>query len=217
MSGGTGKHNLNKLLHGSTITLSGTEGTATANRAVILDANSAVDAVKTASLSIGASGSEVALTATPAEINRSADTSGRVVTSTATVLALTVTEHGERIVLINSNSTVANTFTLPVATGSGVKMTLVNNIAQTQGTVVVSANGTTDVLSGIAYNFGSTEETAMSFVTSATSDKISLNLTTTGGGVGQDRVEAQDVAANTWNVVVHQVGSGALATPFSAT
>jgi len=212
MSGGKGKHNINTLLHGSHVTLTGDEGTAVASRALIVGASKEIDTLDITSPKFGGT----AISASAAEIDRVADTSTRVVTSTATALSLTVTEHAERIVLINTNSTVANTFTLPVATGSGVKVTLVNNIAQTQGTVVVAANGT-DVLSGVAYNFGSTEETAMSFVTSATSDKITLNLTTTGGGVGQDRVEAQDVSANTWNVVVHQVGSGALATPFAAT
>jgi len=49
--------------------LGATAGTATASKAIILDANAAVDAINTATLSIGASGSEVALTATPAEIN----------------------------------------------------------------------------------------------------------------------------------------------------
>ena len=212
MSGGKGKHNINTLLHGSHVTLTGDEGTAVASRALIVGASKEIDTLDITSPKFGGT----AISASAAEIDRVADTSTRVVTSTATALSLTVTEHAERIVLINTNSTVANTFTLPVATGSGVKVTLVNNIAQTQGTVVVAANGT-DVLSGVAYNFGSIEETAMSFVTSATSDKITLNLTTTGGGVGQDRVEAQDVSANTWNVVVHQVGSGALATPFAAT
>lgn len=69
MSGGHGQHNFNIVAHGTKVTLSGTEGTATANRAVILDANSAIDAVNTATLSIGTSGSETAITATGAELN----------------------------------------------------------------------------------------------------------------------------------------------------
>lgn len=46
-----------------------TAGTATASKAVILDANKAVDVVRTASLRIGASGSETAVTASGAELN----------------------------------------------------------------------------------------------------------------------------------------------------
>jgi len=209
---GFGKHNINSLLVGSKVTLTGNEGTAVASRALIVGASKEIDTLDITSPKFGGT----AISATAAEIDRAADISTRVVTTTATVLALTVTEHAERIVLVNSNSTVANTLTLPVGAGTGAKITIVNNIAQTQGTVVVAANGT-DVISGNAYNFGTTEETAQAFRTSATSDKISLNLTTTGGGVGGDTIVATDVAANTWSVDVHVMGSGALATPFSAT
>lgn len=156
------------------------------------------------------------ITATAAEINRATDISARVVTTTATALSLTVTEHAERVVLINSNSTVANTFTLPAATGTGAKITLINNITQTQGTVVIAAPGTTNVVSGVAYGFGTTAAGAEAFVTSATSDKITFNLTTTGG-LGGDRVEAIDTGTGVWTVLVHFTGSGTIATPFAAT
>lgn len=155
-------------------------------------------------------------TATAAEMTRSCDISARIVTTTATALSLTVTQHAERVVLVNTNSTVANTFTLPLATGTGAKITLINNIAQTQGTVVIAANGTTNTLSGVAYVYGTTAAGAEAFVTSATSDKITLNLTTTGG-LGGDIVEAYDSASGVWTVQVKCVGSGTLATPFSAT
>jgi hypothetical protein len=46
-----------------------TAGTAAASKAVVLDANAAVDAVKTQALHIGASGSETEVTATGAELN----------------------------------------------------------------------------------------------------------------------------------------------------
>lgn len=160
------------------------------------------------------SGTEVL--ATGDEMNRSLDASARIVTTTATALSLTVASHGEKVLLVNTNSTVANTFTLPVATGSGVKFTVINNIAQTQGSVVVAANGTLDVFKGLAVVAGSTVADAQAFLTSATSDKVTLNRTTTGG-LGQDVVECWDTAANTWNVRVIANGSGSLATPFSAT
>lgn len=142
---------------------------------------------------------------------------GRVVITTATALSLTVTEHGDRVVLINTNSTVANTFTLPVATGSGVKFTLINNIAQTQGSIVVAANGTTDTLKGMVICGDTTAETAMAFVTSASSDKASLNRTTTGGIGPGDIIECYDGTANVWSVQLRTLGSGTLATPFSET
>lgn len=155
-------------------------------------------------------------TATAAEITRACDISARVVTTTATALSLTVTQHAERVVLVNTNSTVANTFTLPVATGSGAKFTIINNIAQTQGTVVIAASGTLDTLKGVAYIGDTTAETAGAFVTSATSDKLTMDLTTTGG-LGGDTVELLDGAANVWTVRATLTGSGTLATPFSQT
>lgn len=154
--------------------------------------------------------------ASPAEVDRVADISARVITTTATALSLTVTEHAERLVLINTNSTAANTFTLPPATGTGAKFTIRNNIAQTQGSVVIAAAGT-NVLAGKAIALDSTAAAdAMVFLTSATSDKISFNRTTTGG-LGHDEVVAVDTASGVWTVDVVFNGSGSLATPFSAT
>lgn len=155
--------------------------------------------------------------ATAAEINQVADASTRVVATTATALSLTVAAHAGRVVLVNSNTTVANTVTLPAATGSGAEFTIINNIVQTQGTVVVAADGT-DVLTGKAKAFDSTAVTAAAevFLTSATSDKISFNLTTSGG-LGYDTVKAIDVAAATYLVDVEYTASGNIVTPFSAT
>lgn len=170
------------------------------------------DVVVTGGLTYGG----VAQSASSAEVDRVADTSARIVTSTASVLALTVTAHAERTVLVNSDTTFANTFTLPAATGSGAKFTVINNIVQTQGTVVVAANGT-DVMTGICLAVDSTAAgNASPFLTTATSDKVTLNLTTTGGK-GQDKVECWDIAANTWRVEVLIHGSGSLGTPFAAT
>lgn len=156
-----------------------------------------------------------AVTATAAELNRATDISARVVTTTATALSLTIAEHADRILLVNTNSTVANTITMPVATGSGAKYTIVNNIQQTQGTVVVAASGTLDTFKGVALIGDTTAETAGAFLTTATSDKLSMNLTTTGG-LGGDQVELIDGAANVWTVRATLTGSGTLATPFSA-
>jgi hypothetical protein len=160
---------------------------------------------------------DVSLAASVAELNRVNQASTRIVTTTATALSLTVTQHGDRVVLVNTNSTVANTYTLPVATGSGVKFTIINGIAQTQGSVVVAANGTTDTLKGIALMVNTTvTNNAEAFLTSATSDKVSFNRTTTGG-VGYDMVEAWDVVANQWQVQVKGFTGGTTATPFSET
>jgi hypothetical protein len=54
------------------------------------------------------------------------------------------------------------------------------------------------------------------FHTSATSDKYTFNITTTGGLRG-DRTELVDFAAGTWLVKILANGSGTLATGFAAT
>lgn len=156
-----------------------------------------------------------ALDASAAELNRATDISTRVITTTATALSLTITAHAERVVLVNTNSTVANTFTLPVATGSGARFTVIVNTPQTQGTIVVAASGTLDTLTGVARICDTTAETAGAFLTSATSDKITLNATTKGG-LGGDRIEVLDGKANQWTIRADLSGSGTLETPFSA-
>ena len=221
----TTNRTLNKLHHAITDVAADITTGATGDIVLMFDASDNyepkyADAANVAEL-LGATTADLTklneLTATSAEINRSTDASARIVATTVTALSLTVTQHGERIVLVNTNSTVANTFTLPAATGTGVKFHVINNIVQTQGSVVVAAAGT-DVLTGKALAFDSTAVTAQAevFLTSASSDKVTFNLTTTGG-LGYDEVVAYDVAAATWLVEVKTVGSGNLATPFSET
>lgn len=73
-----------------------THGVAKASKALILDANKAVDAVRTAALYLGASGSETLVAATAAELNAACDVSARRVAvadaSTYTLLAANSTK-----------------------------------------------------------------------------------------------------------------------------
>lgn len=187
------------------------EGTTKVSKGSTLTADSGSTVNLNGTVGIGGT----TLSATGDEINRETDASARIVTTTATTLALTITQHAGRVVLINTNSTVANTATLPVATGSGAKFTIINGIAQTQGSVVVAASGTLDVMKGVALMVNSTvTNNAQSFRTTASSDKVSFNRTTTGG-VGDDMVEAWDEAANVWRVRVVGITAGTTATPFS--
>jgi hypothetical protein len=153
--------------------------------------------------------------ATLKEVDRVADASARVVTTTATALSLTATQHAERVLVVNSNTTVANTFTLPAATGSGNKYTVIVGTPQTQGSIVVAALGT-DVVRGVCRHSHTTAAAISAYLTTATSDKISLNATTTGG-LGGDIIELWDVASATWQVECRLTCNGSQATPFSAT
>lgn len=138
-----------------------------------------------------------------------------IVTTTATSLSLTAATHAGRRLIINTNSTVANAFNLPAATGSGDRYEAVNGLVQTQGSIVFNVNGS-DVFKGVSMMFDSsalaTHATEF-FTTNAT--KITWNLTGKGGGVGRDKVVFVDEASGAWGVEVFANCIAAPATPFS--
>lgn len=155
------------------------------------------------------------LDATVAELNSLADASARVVASTSTALGLTATQHANRLVDWKPNSSGAATITMPAATGTGNRYEIINDLAQTQGSLVVAALGT-DVFKGVAKAFDATAAAdATYFPTTATSDKATLNRTTQGG-LGYDRFRLLDIGSGEWLVDLETYGSGSLATPFSA-
>lgn len=157
------------------------------------------------------------VTATATELNSVADASARIVGTTATALSLTVTQHAERVVLINVTTTAGITVSLPAAAGTGAKFTVICNVAKTQGSVVIAANGT-DVMNGMAFVANtSTTVNIQAFLTSASSDKVTWDRTTTGGGGTGDVFEGWDTAANVWTVRVTAGSIGNAATPFSQT
>lgn len=138
----------------------------------------------------------------------------RIVTTTATALSLTATQHAERILVVNTNSTVANTFTLPAATGTGAWYSVINGIAQTQGSIVVTVSGT-NVIKGSCLSFDSTAvATHANIFVTLTATAITWNRTTKGG-IGHDTIDIYDEAAGVWRVRVVSNCSGANATPFS--
>lgn len=156
---------------------------------------------------------EAVVKVSPMNVNVGAAAS-RVVTTTATALSLTATQHAERIVVVNTNSTVANTLTLPAATGTGAWYSIINGIAQTQGSIVVTVAGT-DVIKGSSLSFDSTAvATHANIFVTLTATAITWNRTTKGG-IGHDTIDIYDEAAGVWRVRVVSNCSGANATPFS--
>lgn len=207
--GATKSRAFNRLSYDVANKLSDITAAATADKLVMLDASADYEAKY-------ADGDNVlelmGVTATAAMLNAAADRATRIVTTTATVLAMTLTQHGDRVLVINTNSTVANAFTLPAATGSGAYYTIINNIAQTQGTIVIN---TASVFGGKVAALDSTASADASvFKTSATSNTITLNLTTKGG-LGYDSFNFIDIASGVYFVDGSTNGSGSLATPFS--
>jgi hypothetical protein len=135
-----------------------------------------------------------------------------IVNTTATLLSLTQAAHANRVV---TNNSAAITITLPAATGTGDTYTIYQQTAATATSSVYAANGT-DVLQGVAWVSTTSTDNAEAFATSATSDKVSVNGTTTGGVVG-DKWVFVDVASGKWNVQGYISQTGNTATPFSAT
>lgn len=160
---------------------------------------------------------EVGTAVSATELAQAADaaTAPVIVAAATTTLSVTATEHNNRLIVLNTNNATGITVTLPVATGSGARYEIVNNVAQTQGSIIVNCG--TSIMSGIAKGFDSTAVTAQAevFVATATDKVITFNKTTTGGLKG-DRVYAVDYTANAYLVDVQTVASGNVATPFSA-
>lgn len=124
-------------------------------------------------------------------------------------------------------STAAATFTLPaIDTSSPSDPTdpnQSNNYGATYsftlgttvtGNFIVKVANSSDTMAGTAL-IGNTTS-ALLFSALTTADTITLSGTTTGG-VGGATIKATVIGANKWNVQVVSGGTGALATPFSAT
>jgi hypothetical protein len=134
-----------------------------------------------------------------------------IVTVAAATVAITDEGYvGQRIVM---NRAAGITATLPPATGSGNRYEFIGAIDAT-GNQIIRVTGD-DTMAGVAY-LGNDSAGSSNFYTADTSDTITLNGTTTGGYKGW-RVICDDIAADTWAVLVLSEASGTEATPFSAT
>ena len=162
--------------------------------------------------------------------------SGFYTTGPATVItkntstALTVADHAGKIVYNSAAGAV--TYTLPAinatadsnvagpgadynnANNIGAKFTIWSDTTKT-GSLVVQVANTTDVMSGRAIFLDDTAANVVGFNTSASSDTITLNGTTTGG-VTPNIIECVALASGVWAVNVNSSNTGTPATPFSA-
>ena len=133
-----------------------------------------------------------------------------IVTVTTATVAITDDAHvGQRVVF---NRAAGVTATLPEATGSGNRYEFIGAIDAT-GDQIIQVTGN-DTMAGVAY-LGNDSAGASCFYTADTSDTITLDGTTKGGLKGW-RVICDDIAADTWSVLVMSEASGTEATPFSA-
>ena len=173
------------IIGGSVYTdmLDHTAGTATASSAVILDSNSAINAVKTAALHIGTSGSETAVTSTAAELNYVDVTAGTATASKAVVLDSNAATSAVKTAALHIGA--SGSETLVSATGAelnkldGVTATTaqLNTLAVTAGTataskaVVLNAASHIDAVKTTALSIG-----ASGSATLVTSTAAELNI-----------------------------------------
>lgn len=133
-----------------------------------------------------------------------------IVTVAAATVAITDEGYvGQRIVMNRAAGIVA---TLPPATGSGNRYEFIGAVDAT-GDQKIQVTGD-DTMAGVAY-LGNDSAGASCFYTADTSDTITLDGSTKGGLKGW-RVICDDIAADTWAVLVMSEASGTEATPFSA-
>lgn len=154
-----------------------------------------------------------AITATAAELNAVADTSGRLVSAGAT-LAVTVAAHDGRIIVLDALA--GSVCTLPSAAGTGAIFRFVVGVLATSVSHIVKVT-TTDVMAGLISTVDSdTAGTIRAWATAADSDTITLNRSTTGSVTRGEWLEVIDYAAGLWLVKGVLSGTGDGATPFSA-
>ncbi len=135
------------------------------------------------------------------------------VSAGATVLAVTQALHGNRT--INVNSTVPIAVTLPAATGTGTKYSIVFSAAATATQHTIKVANSVDVMQGLVLSLNTTAGVLIGFKNTASSDTLTLNGTTTGGGAAALYVFT-DIASGFFQVT----GSDTAAmttTPYSAT
>ena len=117
-----------------------------------------------------------------------------IVTLTATGAITNATHSGRTLLMGEVGGNAAATFTLPAATGSGAIFKFIVSVVNTSNyKIQVTGNDTIDGQLMITDADGTA---ATSFVTAATTDTITLNGSTTGGGAIGDYVELIDIASD---------------------
>ena len=150
--------------------------------------------------------------ATAEEINK-CKLSSRIVNVTDATLTITAATHDSKIITLNKAD--GQAVTLPAATGSGLKITIIIGTTITSSATTIKVTGN-DVIIGNALICNDTDASVSGFECAATSDTITFDGSTTGGIKG-DKVELIDIATDTWFVNVRGSATGSEATPFSAT
>jgi hypothetical protein len=138
----------------------------------------------------------------------------RIVVNDGASLTVTQDLHDGKTIVAQGTGA-AYTYTLPAATGSGMKVRFVIGEVNTSNTII-TVTGDDEFYGNIISNStGDTPDLAAIWPTAANTDTITLNGTTTGGVALGDWVEVEDFLADCWAVRGIVTASGAEATPFS--
>lgn len=136
-------------------------------------------------------------------------------------VSLTAAAHGNRTVTLNRAAGIA--VTLPAASGSGVKFTLVVGTTFT-GASTIKVASATDYMVGTGLLFQDAGDTTVGFATANTgtvateSDTVDLlGSANTTGGIKGAVYEFIDIASAQWLVRLVSDAAGTEATPFSVT
>lgn len=136
-----------------------------------------------------------------------------VVDTTATQLSVTQASHAGKVVTVSSAVPIA--ITLPQATGTGAIYRFVFLVAATATSSTISVANATDVMTGVAISPVTGTAANIAKATSATSDRVSLNGTTTGGHAGSI-YEFIDIKTGVFHVLGIDTSVSTTTTPFSA-
>lgn len=157
-----------------------------------------------------------AVTATAAELNQVADSSGRIVSVTADTLAVTEALHNGKTIVLDRAGGIA--VTLPTA-AAGLKFRFVVKTTFTGAASIKSVTGA-DVMSGHAQMGNDSDNTTVLFQALAASTFDTINLLGTSnstGGIEGQVITIEGLAANLWFVEIIGDAAGTEATPFENT
>lgn len=156
------------------------------------------------------------VTATAAELNRAADVSARIVTATASTLAISEALHDGKIITMDRAGGIA--VTMPEATGSGMVITFVwITKFTTDGTITLADVANTLLLGQASIRDSDTTDLVHMFSPGSTFDLVTLDGTNKGGGLGT-WIQYVDIALDKWSFqMTGGLGGTAPATPFSST
>lgn len=131
---------------------------------------------------------------------------------TASTLAVTADDYNGETIPLNRAAGIA--VTLPASSGSQAEFTfLIGTTISSNSTTIKVANATDVMLGMLPVNNATVSNV---YGTLSASDTITMNGSTTGGIAGS-YVTVKDIATGFWTVSGALLGSGTLATPFSAT